>query len=287
MTSAKSSLFFTQTQDTFSTAGDPTSCRINIAGYTLENFKNFNSDSYTIICETGKYFEGLTYYPHTKIIVLEGQSKNHLVFSDFPKKFIPELAEELKVAPMTAYEKSIEFFEDKQVVVQPNGIQGVVYNFMQNVQNYVPVAYTYKALAVIKTTGATGLRIITGAPLTFVGVTYLAGMTCAYFGSVAGNNTVGAVFNTSAYVLTRPMRGVEITVNGLVLLPLSNLTGMPMIMNGTGLITEGAVGIQVKDYAQMAFSFERITNSTSKKLNVLKKVWKAVKQAFIEGYDDF
>lgn len=95
------------------------------------------------------------------------------------------------------------------VVVQPTGLQGKIYNAMLYIQNYVPVIYTYKAVTVAKTTGMTGLRIITGAPLTFVGATYLdlGGLVCGYFGTVAGNNTVGTIFNASSYLLTRPMWG--------------------------------------------------------------------------------
>ena len=77
----------------------------------------------------------------------------------------------------------------------------------------------------------TDLRIITLAPLTFVGSTYLRGLVCSYFGSVAGNNTLETVFNVSSYLLTRPIRGVEITLNGIILQPISNVLGVHFILN--------------------------------------------------------
>ena len=72
----------------------------------------------------------------------------------------------------------------------------------------------------------TGISVITEAPLIFVGTTYLGAMFFGYCGSVAGNNAVGLVFNGTSYLLSRPMRGVEITLNGLILSPISNITGL-------------------------------------------------------------
>lgn len=76
---------------------------------------------------------------------------------------------------------------------------------MRHFQNCIPVAYTYEAVSVLKTTNMTGVQIISRAPLTFVGATYLGGLVCGYFASIAGNKTLGAIFNTLNYILTRPM----------------------------------------------------------------------------------
>ena len=166
--------------------------------------------------------------------------------------------------------------------MQPTGLQGKVYNVMRSIQNYAPVAYTFEAVSVAKTTGMTGLQVITAAPLTFVGATYLGGLVCSYFGTVAGNNTLGTIFNTSSYLLTRPMRGVEITLNGLILQPLSNVTGFPLILNGTSEILTGK-GINITDYAKISIAFERVSNVTSKKAKRFKKIYDAVKEAFKSG----
>ena len=273
--SLKSSLFIGQTLPV--PVGEP-GCRINISGYSLKNYKMFNPEGYTIMCETGKYCDILSFFPNTNTIVLEGNTQSHLLFSDFPHRFIPDLAKELDVSPQSAFEKSVDFFGDKRVVVQPTGLQGTVYNVMRSMQNYAPVAYTFEAVSVAKTTGMAGLQVITAAPLTFVGATYLGGLVCSYFGTVAGNNTLGTIFNASSYLLTRPMRGVEITLNGLILQPLSNVTGFPLILNGTSEILTGK-GINITDYAKISIAFERVTNVTSKKTKWFKKVYDAVKKA--------
>jgi len=44
--------------------GDPTpTSRINIAGYTLKNYKIFNPEGYQIICQTSNFCDGLSFFP--------------------------------------------------------------------------------------------------------------------------------------------------------------------------------------------------------------------------------
>ena len=82
------------------------------------------------------------------------------------------------------------------------------------------MAYTSEAVSILKTTDMTGLQIIGQAPLTFVEATYIGALFFGYCDGVAGNNAVGLVFNSTSFVLSRPMRGVEITLNGLILRPI-------------------------------------------------------------------
>lgn len=241
----------------------------------------FNPEGYTIMCETSKYCNVLNFFPNTNTIILEGNTQSHLLFSDFPHQFIPDLAKELDVSPQSAFEKSVEFFEDKSVVVQPTGIQGRVFNIMRGIQNYTPVTYSLKAISAARTTGISGLQLITAAPLTFVGTTYLASIACSYFGAVNANNTLGTIFDASSYILTRPMRGVEITLNNLILQPLSNVTGFPLILNGTNEVLKGK-GINITDYAKISLAFERVSNLTSQNVKRFKKVYDAIKKALKE-----
>jgi len=258
--------------------GDPV-CKINISGYALNNFKILNPEGYTIMCETGKYCDAVSFFPGTNTIVLKANQQSHLFYTDFRTQFIPDLAEELGVSQEVALQKSFEFFSDKKVVVQPKGLQGKVYNIMRNIQNYLPMAYTTEAVSILKTTGMTGVEVITQAPLTFVGATYIGGLFFGYCGSVAGNNPVGTIFNATSYLLTRPMRGVEITLNGLILGPISNLVGIPLVLNGTQEMLAGK-GMTLKEYAKIGIAFERVTTTTSQKVQQTKKFITGVKKAF-------
>lgn len=165
------------------------------------------------------------------------------------------------------------------MVVQPTGLQGKVYNMMRSAQNYIPVAYAYEAAVTAKTVGLTGLQIVTSAPLTCVGVSYLGGIFFAYFGSVAGDNSLGFVLNATSYVLTRPMRMIEVTLNGLILQPISELTGFPLILNNTKELLVRK-GINITDYAKISFAFERVSTSAAKKSKRLKQIINDIKKVF-------
>ena len=57
------------------------------------------------------------------------------------------------------------------------------------------------------------------------------------------------------------MRSVELTLNGLILRPISNLVGLPLILNGNQELLDGK-GIAVQDYKKIGIAFEKINNST-------------------------
>lgn len=243
--------------------------KINISGFSVDKFKTFNPEGYTILCNLGETCNGLNYFPHTGKIILDSNQQSQLI-NNF-EQLIPKIAKNLNVNQETAIEKSVDFFSDKEVVVQPTGIRGKVYNLMRTVQNYVPMIYTSEAVSAMKTTGMTGLKIVNQNPLTFVGATYIGSIFFSYCGSVAGNNAVGSVFNFTSFVLSRPMRGVEITLNGLILRPISNVVGLPLILNGTQEVLAGK-GLSIEESAKSGIAFETISNS-----NVVKKAKKIYK----------
>lgn len=257
------------------TLGEPM-CKINLSGYSLDEYKTFNPEGYTILCRLGEASDGLNYFPKTSRIVLDSGQQSRLMYNF--EQFIPNVAEDFGISEQAAVEKSVDFFSNTQVTVQPKGMQGKVYRLMNNVQNFAPMGYTSEAVSLLKTTGMNGLQVITQAPLTFVGATYIGALFFGYCGSVAGNNPVGLIFNSTSFVLSRPMRGVEITLNGLILRPISNVIGLPLILNGTQEMLSGK-GISIQEYTKIGIAFERISNS-----RIVKKVRKIYK--IIGGKDE-
>lgn len=247
-------------------------CKVNISGYSIDNFRTFNPDGYTILCRLGEPLDNVKFFPNSNKVVISYQEQSYLFNS--LENLVPHVADDLGVSTSDALEVIQGFFQDKDIVVQPVGIQGRVYNIMRGVQNYAPMTYMTQAVTTAKTLGLTGTQIITNAPLTFVGANYVGSIFFAYMGTIAGNNTVGLVCNSTSYVLSRPMRGVEIVLNGLILRPVSNVIGLPLILNGTSEITSG-IGMKLTEYSKIAVAFERITNSTVVKK--LKKVYKAIR----------
>jgi hypothetical protein len=247
-------------------------CKINISGYSLDNYKTFNPEGYTILCGLGEASDGFSYFPKTSKIVLDtGQQCTLLNNFD---QLVPNIAEDFGISQQAAREKAGVFFSDKSITVQPSGIQGRFYKIIQSAQNIVPMTYTSEAVSILKTTGMTGLQVISQAPLTFVGATYIGALFFGYCGSIAGNNPVGLVFNSTSFVLSRPMRGVEITLNGLILRPISNVIGIPLILNGTQEMLAGK-GLSIQEYTKIGIAFDRISNSTLVKKT--RKMYKIIR----------
>ena len=247
-------------------------CKINIAGYSLDNFKTFDPTGYTVLCRLGETCDGLNYFPATSKIVLNIGEQSQLGYNF--QNFLPNIAKDLAVSEEVAIQTAADFFTDKKVVVQPIGIQGKVYNMMRSAQNYIPMIYTSQAVATIKTTGLTGVQVITQAPLTFVGATYIGALFFGYCGGIAGNNTVGLILNSTSYALSRPMRGVEVVLNGIALKPLSNVLGVPLMLNGTQEMISG-IGLSVQEYSKVASAFERLSNSSV--VQKIKKIYKIIR----------
>lgn len=135
--------------------------------------------------------DGISYFPKKSKIVLDSNKQSQLIsnLGNFDQ-FVPSISEDLGITQETALEKYVDFFSNTHVTVQPTGVQGRLYKIMKSVQNIILMAYTSEAVSILKTTGMTGVQIITKAPLTFVGATYIGAVFFGYFGNVAGNNTV-------------------------------------------------------------------------------------------------
>lgn len=234
-------------------------CKVDISGFLMDDYRTFDPEGYTILCQVGKISDGLQYFPDTATIIVNNNQQSQL-YKNFDQ-LIPGIASDLQITQEEALKKSYEFFSNAVVRVEPRGIQGHFYKMMKGLQNYVPISHTAEALAIARTTGINGIQTVIHSPLVFVGATYLGSIFFGYAGVVAGNNTVGSIFNVTSYVLSRPMRGVEITLNGLILGPISRVIGLPLVLNGTQELLNGK-GLSIEEFSKIGIAFERICNST-------------------------
>ena len=124
-------------------------CKINISGYSLDHFKTFNPDGYTILCRLGEVSDGLSYFPKTSRLVLNNNHQSRII-NNF-EKLVTDIAEDFGISQQAAHEKYVDFFSNTQITVQPTGIQGKFYQIMKSTQNFIPMAYTSEAVSVLKT----------------------------------------------------------------------------------------------------------------------------------------
>jgi hypothetical protein len=248
-------------------------CNINVAGFSFDELKSFDPTGYTIMCRIGEKCDGLSYFPkNSKVVLSVGeQSKPIYNFQDFQTKIGSEIAKDLRIPQEVANKQLAVFFNDNDLVVMPGGLQGKAYGLMRYLQNYYPMMSTTRMVAAMKTTGISGWKALSGAPLSSIGAAYVGGQFMTFCGCILGNNTAGNLFTGAGYVLVIPMRLVEEVMNGLVLRPVSNLVGMPLLLNGTKEMVSG-IGIPIKEYLKIAEGLERLTNT-----KVYKKALKVYK----------
>ena len=97
-----------------------------------------------------------------------------------------------------------------------------------------------------------------------VPATCLSAIFFNYCVGIAGNNSVGFICNHASFVLSRPMRCVEVVLNGIILKPISNLVGVPLLLNDTQEILKGK-----------GIAFEKINN-----LGIFTKIKKNLSNFF-------
>lgn len=88
----------------------------------------------------------------------------------------------------------------------------------RGIQNVTPFLYTVNAVSYAKTIGLSGLKVITGAPMTVAAV-------LLQYGALACGDNIGG---RASWLFARPMWTVETVLNSFILKPISYGTGIPL-----------------------------------------------------------
>lgn len=83
-------------------------CKIDISGYSFDNYKTINPDGYTILCNLGEVSDGFTYFPPSSRLILNMDQQSKII-RNF-KKLVPNMAEEFGTTEQAATEKLVDFF---------------------------------------------------------------------------------------------------------------------------------------------------------------------------------
>ena len=141
----------------------------------------------------------------------------------------------------------VDFFQDKQLIIQPKGLKGLMYNAGRTFQNYGSVRLVTKYVTHAKLTGVNGSALIKLQPMVVIAVPYLAGLSFMGVSAIVGNNIVGRAFSTVGDICLSPMRFMEWTFNSNISPFLNNTLGIPIILNSTKVLQQGIEGITIED----------------------------------------
>lgn len=175
--------------------------------------------------------------PETQTVVLDYNGFCKLVSKS--DEILDTISFDLGVTKVSSMKQAQKFFQDKNVVVQAGGVQGIVYKAGSYLQSAGSAGLVSQTLALAKLAGVSGLQILKAQPALAIAIPTTGAIFFYGCGAVFGNNTIGKVFVTTGDVLALPMKGVEIMWNSYGNPVIQKVFGIPVILNMTQTFKTG------------------------------------------------
>ena len=185
--------------------------------------------------------------PDTKTLVLDYDGFCKLVSQS--DTIISNLSSDLVITKKSAMQKAQNFFIDKNVIVQAEGVQGGIYKVGSYLQSAGSAGFVANTLALAKVAGVSGLQILKAQPYLAVAIPTTGAMFFYGCGAIVGNNTFGKALITAGDALALPMKGVEIMWNSYGNPMVQKVFGIPVILNMTQTFKTGP-GYTVEEVAR-------------------------------------
>ena len=185
--------------------------------------------------------------PETQTLVLDYNGFCSLVSKS--DVILSTISSDLGVTKASAMVQAQKFFQDKNVVVQAGGVQGVVYKAGSYLQSAGSAGLVSQTLALAKLAGVSGLQVLQAQPALAIAIPTTGAMFFYGCGALAGNNTVGKVLVTAGDAFALPMKGVEIMWNSYGNPVIQKVFGIPVILNMTQTFKTGP-GYTVEEVAR-------------------------------------
>jgi len=125
------------------------------------------------------------------------------------------------------------FFSNKNVIVQVEGVQGTLYKVGSYLQSAGSARLVANTLVPAKVAVVNGLQILKAQPFLAVAILTTGVMLFFRCGAIVGNNTVGKGLVTIGDALAIPMKAVEIMWNSYENPVIQKVFGIPLILNMT------------------------------------------------------
>lgn len=93
--------------------------KLNISEYSLDNYKTFNPEGYTMMCHIVEASNGFSYFHKTSKLVLDTRQQSILI-NNF-NQLVPNVAEDFGITQQAAFEKFVDFFFEYTRYCSTNG----------------------------------------------------------------------------------------------------------------------------------------------------------------------
>lgn len=201
-------------------------------------FKLGDEFSYELCNKISQLCGRLEVIPETQSLVLDYNGFCNLVSKS--DVIISTISSDLGVTKVSAIEQAQKFFQDKNIVVQPGGVQGTVYKVGLYLQSAGSAGLVTQTIALAKLAGVSGLRILRAQPALAVAIPTTGAIFFYGCGAIVGNNIIGKALVTTGDVLALPMKGVEMMWNSYGNPVIQKVFGIPVILNMTQTFKTGS-----------------------------------------------
>jgi len=242
----------------------------NLDKFSHSAYVGFDHTGYTICIELEKCCNHLQYFPESELFI--ATSKDLCCFSEKLDPIVENVSKALDISETEATDKLVNFFKTKTINVIPQGLSGKFYKSGYLAQTCLPSMYSVQVIAAAKTVGVSGIGILNSTPIFVIALSTIGAQFFAGVGIIASDNFVGRTCNVISWTLNRPMAGVELVLNNIVLFPITKVTGIPLLLNYTKVLSNGE-GVDIRTIRQIA-------GKAKKKYGVRAFSWIAGKLGF-------
>jgi hypothetical protein len=152
---------------------------------------------------------------------------------------IQEVSANLLITRESPISRAENFFNTRNVVVQPDGIQGKMYKVGSYLQSAGSADLVANTIGLSKLAGVSGLQILKAQPIMVVAILMTGALFFYGCGTIVGNNLVGKVLITAGDALALPIKGVEIMWNSYANPVIQKVFGIPVTLNLTQTLKTG------------------------------------------------
>lgn len=169
--------------------------------------------------------------PETQTLLLD--YNGFCSFANNSDTIINTISYELAITKESAMQRAVNFFSEKNVIVQADGVHGAFYKVGSYLQSAGSAGLVTHTLGLAKLAGVNGLQILKAQPILAVAIPTTGAIFFYGCGAIVGNNTLGKALISTGDVCALPMKGVEIIWNSYGNPVIQKAFGMPIILNMT------------------------------------------------------
>jgi len=175
--------------------------------------------------------------PETQTLVLD--YNGFCALASDSEMILNTISSNLAISQESTMQQAQNFFNNNNILVQAEGVQGTVYKLGSYLQSAGSASVVVKTLGLAKLAGVTGLQILRAQPILVVAIPTTGAIFFYGCGAIVGNNAIGKALVTTGEVLAIPMKGVEIMWNSYGNPVIQKVFGFPVILNMTQAFKTG------------------------------------------------